>query len=105
MAINNLSKSDIEEIKKMLKQGFEQRLIAIKYKIPQSDVSKIKTGTLYDKKYSRLYLCSVSETTKNILKNIALNKGYKDYPEYVKFELRKIIENTPEHLKQKPLDD
>lgn len=89
----------------MLGRGIEQRIIAIKFKIPQSDVSKIKTDSFNRNKYKALYLCSVSETTKNILRNIAINKGYSDYPEYVKFELHKIIDATPEHLKRKPLED
>lgn len=106
MAISKLSENQISEIKKMLDNGVNQKTIAFKYEITQADVSFIKNDKHLEKTdYTKLYVSNVSNTKKELLDNIAKNKGYKGYPELLKYHINKLIEEAPDHLKKKPLLD
>jgi len=103
MAVRQLTEDDVLSIKKLLEQGVNQKIIAMKFGVTQSDISIIKSGKRYGSyKGSGLFVYGLSQKTKETLRNIAENKGL-NFSEFIRFEIQKIIETTPDNLKRKPI--
>ena len=44
----------------------------------------------------------VAESMPTLLNNIAINSGFDTRNDYLKVELRRLIDNAPDHLKREP---
>lgn len=103
MKDKKLTPKIIDTIKGKLDECVPQKEIAEMFGVSQSVVSRIKTGKDYVYE-PPLVIKGLSKKTKQILKNIAANKGVLSANGLIRSEILKYIDNTPEHLKRPPLD-
>lgn len=93
-----LNPKNILEIKAMLNDKHKQHEIAKSLNVSRHTVFKVNKGCNY-KRTDQVWINGVSIKLKTDLKNIADNLGYK-FSEFMIKELRKVVENYPDKMKQ-----